>query len=93
MFTYIQYIILIWNIFVLLLYGLDKFKAKKSLRRIKETTLITPAFLLGGIGAMFGMVLFNHKTSKTKFRILVPLSVILNVITIYFIVIVIGEVI
>lgn len=93
MFTTTRYIIFIWNIFVLLLYGLDKFKAKRSMRRIKETTLIVPAFLLGGVGAMFGMVLFNHKTSKTKFRILVPLSVILNVITIYFIVITMGEVI
>ena len=87
MFMTIQYIIFTWNIFVLLLYGLDKFKAKKGLRRIKETTLITPAFLLGGPGAMFGMVLFNHKTSKHKFRILIPLAVILNVITIYFLII------
>ena len=33
----------------------------------------------GGIGAMFGMVLFNHKTSKTKFRLLVPLYAVLSI--------------
>lgn len=86
MFTTIYYIIFIFNIFVLLLYGLDKFKAKKKLRRIKERTLIISAFLLGGVGAIFGMVLFNHKTSKPKFRILIPLAVILNVITLYFVI-------
>ncbi len=86
MFTTILYIIFILNIFVLLLYGLDKFKAKKNLRRIRERTLIIPAFLMGGVGAIFGMVLFNHKTAKPKFRILIPLSVILNVITLYFVI-------
>lgn len=86
MFTTIYYIIFIFNIFVLLLYGLDKFKAKRSLRRIRERTLIIPAFIMGGVGAIFGMVLFNHKTSKPKFRILIPLAVILNVITLYFVI-------
>lgn len=71
-------IFLIWNILVLLLYGTDKICAKTGKRRIREATLITCAFLFGGIGAMFGMVLFNHKTSKIKFRISVPLAVILN---------------
>lgn len=71
-------IFLIWNILVLLLYAIDKICAKTGRRRIRESTLITTAFLFGGIGAMFGMVLFNHKTSKLKFRIPVPLAVILN---------------
>lgn len=65
------------------LYGIDKILAKRGARRIRETTLIFPAFLLGGMGAMFGMVVFNHKTSKTKFRILVPLFVVLNVVIIW----------
>ena len=72
-------LLLIWNIVVLLIYGLDKMKARRSKRRIRESTLLTVAFLLGGIGAMFGMVLFNHKTSKTKFRLLVPLYAVLSI--------------
>lgn len=71
-------IILIWNIVVFLLYAVDKRRAKKGARRISETSLITAAFLLGGVGAMFGMVICNHKTSKLKFRILVPLSVVVG---------------
>ncbi len=75
----IYYIILVWNAFSMLLYGIDKVKAKKRSWRISETALIVPAFLLGGTGAILGMVLFNHKTSKMKFRILVPLAFLFNI--------------
>lgn len=77
-------VLLVWNIIVMLLYGIDKLKAKKSRRRIKETTLILCAFLLGGWGAIFGKVLFNHKTSKMKFRILVPVSVVAGIVVLYY---------
>ncbi|MBE7037719.1 MAG: DUF1294 domain-containing protein [Ruminococcaceae bacterium] len=76
------FLLLIWNLIVFFIYGLDKFFAKKGLRRIRETTLITFSFFLGAFGAMFGMVMFNHKTSKIKFRILVPLSAFFNVLLI-----------
>lgn len=74
-----NYILLIWNIFTMLLYGIDKLKAKRRSWRISETALIVPAFLLGGTGAILGMVVFNHKTSKGKFRFLVPLAFVLNI--------------
>ena len=70
--------LLIWNVAVMLIYGADKLRAKKGWRRTRETTLLTLALLMGGIGAAFGMILFNHKTSKMKFRIVVPLAEILN---------------
>ncbi len=71
------FILLIWNIIVMFIYGIDKLKAKRGTRRVRESTLITCAFAFGGWGGMFGMILFNHKTSKMKFRLLVPLAVIL----------------
>ena len=74
--------ILIWNIVVALIYGIDKLLAKGKKRRISEKFLLFVTFLMGGAGAMFGMILFNHKTSKMKFRILVPCAVILNIILI-----------
>lgn len=77
------YMIIIWNIFVMLLYGTDKILAKMHKRRISEATLLSGAFLMGGVGAMFGMVLFNHKTSKMKFRILVPTSVFCVLLVLY----------
>lgn len=77
-----EIMLLIWNIVVMLVYGTDKMLAKAHKRRISEMTLLTCAFLIGGWGAIFGMVLFNHKTSKTKFRILVPLAVLLQTLAV-----------
>lgn len=74
---------LIWNVSVMLMYGFDKIKAKSNRRRISEVTLLTSAFLLGGCGAMLGMVLFNHKTSKLRFRILVPIANMFTLIIIF----------
>lgn len=71
-------IILIVNILSFLLYGFDKLLAKKKKYRIPEALLLLLAFVFGGVGAIFGMVIFNHKTSKLKFRVLVPLSVCAN---------------
>ena len=72
--------LLVWNIIVMLIYGIDKFQAKTGGRRISEKTLLLCAFLLGGWGAMFGMVAFNHKTSKMKFRVLVPVSAVVTAV-------------
>jgi len=73
------YTILTWNIIVFALYGIDKWKSTHKKRRIPEITLILPALLLGGIGAILGMVVCHHKVAKPKFRALVPLAVIINI--------------
>ncbi len=72
--------IVIWNLTIMFIYGIDKHRARKKLWRISEKILILPAFLLGSMGAMFGMILFNHKTSKIKFRLLIPLAFIINIL-------------
>ena len=66
--------LLIWNVVVMLIYGFDKLMAKLAKHRISEATLLICAFLFGCYGAVLGMILFNHKTSKMKFRIIVPVS-------------------
>lgn len=80
---YFTLILLIWNLVIMCIYGADKGFAKRGARRISERTLLFLPLFLGGVGAMFGMVLFNHKTSKVKFRLWVPVEVILNVVTIF----------
>ena len=64
--------LIIWNALVFCLYGIDKFCAKTKQRRIPEITLITLSALFSGLGEILAMVLFNHKTSKPKFRYTVP---------------------
>ena len=71
---YFRIAILVWNLIVFLIYGLDKLKAIKKYRRISELTLVFCALLIGGLGAVTGMIVFNHKTKKTKFRFFAPLS-------------------
>ena len=72
-------ILAVWNTAVMLVYGFDKICAKKGRRRVRESNLLTLAFVLGSVGALYGMVLFNHKTAKLKFRLTVPLFVIIHI--------------
>ena len=79
-------LLLIWNFIVFIMYGEDKLYSKTKAHRIKEKKLIISAFLLGSIGALLGMAIFNHKTTKRKFLVLIPLSLIFNSIVIYLII-------
>ncbi len=79
----INTIILAINIFTFLLFGFDKLKAKNKGFRVPEIVLILLSLFFGGVGAILGMVVFNHKTSKPAFRIIVPLSFALNFIFSY----------
>ena len=71
--------LLIINLVALYLYWNDKRRAKKGRWRIPENTLLLIAFIGGSIGALLGMKVFRHKTKHWKFKILVPLFLILQV--------------
>lgn len=73
----------IWNIITFLMMGLDKMKAKADRRRISEKTLLTSAFIMGGIGIAAGAFVFRHKTKKIIFKIAIPLSLVVNAAVIY----------
>jgi len=75
-------VIALWNIITFALYGADKQKARKNERRISEATLILCAFLIGGMGAVLGMSVFRHKTKHLKFKLLVPIAFILNIVVV-----------
>lgn len=68
-------------------YGIDKRKSIRNQWRIPERVLISLSFLGGFLGAIAGMSVFRHKTKKLKFRILIPISAILHIILIIFLVI------
>jgi uncharacterized membrane protein YsdA (DUF1294 family) len=71
--------LIIWNIIVFFTYGIDKQKAIRGSWRISEKALIMMAFFMGGVGAYLGMEIFRHKTKTTKFKILVPMAIVLNI--------------
>ncbi len=81
----ILYAYAIWNIFCFILMGIDKRKAIKNKKRISEFSILSKSFLMGALGTLLGMLAFRHKTRKIKFKILVPLSLVLNIVIVYLI--------
>ena len=77
--SYILLALAVWNLFVFLLYAADKNRARRTSRRISERALILCAFCFGGVGAMAGMLFLRHKTRHMKFKILIPISLLLSV--------------
>lgn len=67
------------NIIGLFLMGLDKYKAKKRLWRIPESTLFIIAIIGGSIGSIMGMYLFRHKTRHWYFVYGLPAILIIQI--------------
>lgn len=57
----------------------DKYKARKKLWRIPESTLMGVAVIGGSVGALAGMYTFRHKTKHPKFTIGVPLILLMQI--------------
>lgn len=56
------------NAVTFIVYGIDKYKAKKAKWRISEATLLLLAVLGGSVGAWVGMKVWHHKTMHKKFK-------------------------
>ena len=68
------------NLCAFLLYGIDKWKAKRSKWRIQEATLLGLAVIGGSVGAWLGMKVWHHKTMHKKFQYGVPAILILQLL-------------
>ena len=78
-----KYVLIGWNVWVFILYGMDKLFAVCGRRRIPEKTLIGAAYFMGAGGAFVGMILFRHKIRKWCFRICIPLAIVINLALLY----------
>lgn len=56
------------NLAALILFGVDKRRARLGVWRIPERTLFLAAILGGSPGAIAGMFLFHHKTRHWYFK-------------------------
>ena len=74
------------NLLAIFLMKYDKVKAINNQYRVSEKTLFLIALILGGIGIYIGMYLFRHKTKHVKFTVGIPLIIILNILTIYYLI-------
>lgn len=79
----ILFVVTTINIFALAAMGIDKMLAIKGKRRIPENTLLLIALLGGGVGFTLSMVIFRHKLSKVRFRIIAAVSVVFYWIVIF----------
>ncbi len=67
------------NAVALIVYGIDKYKAKKAKWRISEATLLMLAVVGGSVGAWLGIKVWHHKTMHKKFKYGVPLILFLQI--------------
>ena len=79
----IEQLILIYlvaiNVVTFFIYGIDKWKAKRSKWRISEATLLGMAVIGGSIGAWLGMRVWHHKTMHKKFQFGIPLIIVAQI--------------
>ena len=73
------------NVLAFFLYGIDKWKAKRSKWRIPEITLLSIAVIGGSIGAWLGMKVWRHKTMHKKFKYGIPLILFAQIAIVLFI--------
>ena len=69
-----------------LLMTADKYKAKKNLWRIPESTLMTVAVIGGSVGSLIGMYTVRHKTKHLKFTLGIPVILVLQIAAVFWII-------
>ncbi|EDW0567502.1 DUF1294 domain-containing protein, partial [Salmonella enterica subsp. enterica] len=62
------------------IYGIDKTAARKTWRRVPESTLLVFGVVGGWPGAIVGQQLFRHKTQKQPFKTYFIVSVIVSIV-------------
>ena len=72
---FLGYVLLI-NLLLFLLMGIDKRAAKRKKWRIPERRLLTLGIIGGGIGGILGMLVFHHKTHRIYFTICYGVNII-----------------
>ncbi|MDE6688605.1 MAG: DUF1294 domain-containing protein [Prevotella sp.] len=80
----LRYVILVYlavvSVITFFVYGVDKWRARRTQWRISEATLLGLAVIGGSIGAWLGMKVFHHKTLHKKFRYGIPLILIAQIV-------------
>ena len=70
--------LVLMSVIAFIAYGRDKRLAKSGSWRTPERTLLLLSACFCGIGAFIGMRVYRHKTQHTSFKIIVPLTMILQ---------------
>lgn len=71
------------NVCSFFMFARDKHKAVHNMDRTPEWRLLLISAIGGAFGALMGMWMFRHKTLKNKFRILIPIFLIVQILILY----------
>lgn len=71
--------IFVINLVSFMMFGIDKYKARRGQWRISEATLLAVAAIGGSLGAWMGMKVWHHKTLHSKFRYGVPIILLVHI--------------
>ncbi|WP_217586928.1 DUF1294 domain-containing protein [Lentibacillus saliphilus] len=74
------------SVLLLLIMGIDKYKAIHGQFRIRERTIWIYAAMGGALGGWLGMYLFRHKTKHTLFVLGLPALTIIQFIGVLFLI-------
>lgn len=70
----------LWNTAGFFMVMLDKRRAKRNKRRIRERTFFLWAAAFGAAGILSGMYVFRHKTRHRSFTVIMPLLCLSNLV-------------
>lgn len=79
----LMYLVVI-NLVTFAAFAVDKIAAIKQKPRIRIVTLLSLSFAGGSIGALIAMYLLRHKIRKDYFTVGVPLTLVMQIVVIFF---------
>ena len=82
--TVLTYLV-VTNVLLFILMGVDKKKARQKAWRIPERNLLLLGLFGGGLGGFLGMHHFRHKTKHLNFKVVFALGTLVTGITSYII--------
>jgi len=84
MLEFLFYLMII-NIVSFCLFAWDKQRSRKGAWRIRERDLLLLAILGGSLGSLLGMYTLQHKTRHIKFKVGIPLIVLLQAVLLFYV--------
>lgn len=78
------WVLAVINITGFIITGLDKYRAKKKMWRIRESTFFLLSLLGGCPGVYIGLLLFRHKTRHWYFMLGIPAIFAVQLLAVFY---------